>query len=237
MNDIIEDIFIKLLESRGNLSFDNSKIDDRRETMPIRRSNIKNRIDAAFVGDKTKEDEDLLSHISATTNGLTINGLPFAVIEDEDFKKKRTKKDLEDLKSMYATVEHENMHSIIDRFLTKKRLSSEKKEALLKILLDTAGLSEGERLTFKRFKEALTMWGESTTNQLSVVRNDEPLAYLLDYLNDPVFRRNIKAYIYKVLKKEYSPLLELEKIEQLLREFDVDLKRVWKKIRKKAKEL
>lgn len=241
MNDIIESIIIKLLETRGNLSFDKSKIDNRRETLPIKRKDLKNRLNLKFKGKKTAQDNETLDAIAASTRGVTINGAPFVAIDDNDFKKKRKKNEQPDLQTIYATGEHENVHSMFNRLLAKKNIPFDKIQVFVDEFIRSANLSKQEKSTFDIFKSALKRWGRFLTLDKtgeSVVSKDEPIAYLLDYLNNKKFRHDIKVALYDELKKNgtIKATMPLDEIQAQLRKIDVDLKRIWSKIRIAAKE-
>lgn len=232
---ILENLILTLLEDRGTLKFKRAGIkDDRRETMPLNTQQLKNRAKIITGEEIDAEDE-----------GITFSDRPFANVDKHLHKMKPPlvlspeKLDAEKLKAnkhLHATMKHENLHSIFFRLLKKFDIDFESSDVIIDDLFSK--IDDKDLTTFTKFmgvlKKMCELSGVDEDEIDSVIGFDDQIAYLLSYLEDPSFRKQI---MFRYAEMLYGKQKVPEDFFEEWKKFDVSLKRVWRQLQKTANDI
>lgn len=234
---ILENLILTLLESRGTLKFNRAGIkDDRRETMALPANKLMTRAKLAGAGDEEDLDVD---------KGVTFNKKPYANIDAHPYKMKMPhfvlepsrfdRERIRSNRSLNVTMHHEDLHSMFARLLEKLNITSNP-EIIVSELFETVQAHDLQ--VFEQFMSILrdiaAVAGADEDQIEEAYADDEQFAYLLTYLESPVFRKQImEAYAEMLHPKSRVP----KSFFSEWKKFDSSLKRVWRALQEAAKEL
>ena len=230
---ILENLILTLLEDRGTLKFKKAGIrDDRRETMPLTTQQLNAR--AKIITGRG---------IDGDTEGLTFGDRPFANIDMHKMKpplvlspEKLNAEKLKANKHLNATMKHEDLHSIFFRLLKKLDVDFESSDQIIDELFSK--IDDKDLDTFATFmatlKRLCELSGVEEDEIDSVIGYDDQIAYLLSYLEDPSFRKQI---MFRYAEMLYDEKKVPKSFFEEWKNFDTSLKRVWRQLQKAASDI